>query len=71
MAKALRLMKAIELLVQGWPVKEVAAELGYLQPSRFIELVRQLSDLRREPGASRRLAQMTGVNSSHARHLAR
>jgi AraC-like DNA-binding protein len=36
-----RLMKAIELLVEGCPVKEVAFEVGYRQPSAFVEMFRQ------------------------------
>lgn len=36
-----RLMKAIELLVEGWSVKEVAAEVGYRHSSAFVELFRQ------------------------------
>jgi AraC-like DNA-binding protein len=36
-----RLMKAIELLAGGSPVKEVAYELGYRQPSAFVEVFRR------------------------------
>jgi AraC-like DNA-binding protein len=36
-----RMMKAIELLVEGCPVKEVAGEVGYRQPSAFVELFRK------------------------------
>jgi len=36
-----RLMKAIELLATGCPVKEVAFELGYRQPSAFVEVFRR------------------------------
>jgi AraC-like DNA-binding protein len=39
--RQVRLMKSVELLVEGCPVKEVAAEVGYRQPSAFIELFRQ------------------------------
>jgi AraC family transcriptional regulator of arabinose operon len=39
--RQVRLMKAIELLVEGSPVKEVAAEVGYRQPSAFVKLFRQ------------------------------
>jgi AraC-like DNA-binding protein len=35
-----RLMKAIELLVEGNSIKEVAARVGYRQPSAFVELFR-------------------------------
>ena len=36
-----RLMKAVELLVEGRGVKEVAARVGYRQPSAFVETFRQ------------------------------
>ncbi len=36
-----RLMRAIELLVGGCPVKEVAFEVGYRQPSAFGEMFRR------------------------------
>jgi len=36
-----RLMKAIELLAGGRPVKEVAFEIGYRQPSAFVEVFKQ------------------------------
>lgn len=39
--RQVRLMKAIELLVEGWSVKEVAAEVGYRHSSAFVELFRQ------------------------------
>jgi len=39
--RQVRLMKGIELLVEGRTVKEVAAEVGYRQPSAFIELFRR------------------------------
>lgn len=39
--RQLRLMKGIELLVAGHSVKTVAAEVGYRQPSAFVELFRQ------------------------------
>lgn len=39
--RQLRLMKGIELLVAGRSVKMVAAEVGYRQPSAFVELFRQ------------------------------
>ena len=35
-----RLMKAVELLVSGCAVKEVAFEVGYKQPSAFVEMFR-------------------------------
>ncbi len=38
--RQVRLMKAIELLVEGSPVKAVAAEVGYRQPSAFVEFFR-------------------------------
>lgn len=38
--RQVRLMKAIELLMEGCSVKEVAATVGYRQPSAFIELFR-------------------------------
>jgi AraC-like DNA-binding protein len=39
--RQVRLMKAIELLVGGCPVKEVAFEVGYRQPSAFVEMFRR------------------------------
>jgi AraC-like DNA-binding protein len=39
--RQVRLMKAIELLVGGCPVKEVAFEVGYRQPSAFGEMFRR------------------------------
>ncbi len=36
-----RLMKAIELLVAGSTVKEVAFQIGYRQPSAFVEMFRR------------------------------
>jgi len=39
--RQMRLMKGIELLVEGCSVKVVAAEVGYRQPSAFVELFRQ------------------------------
>ncbi|HEX4595106.1 MAG TPA: helix-turn-helix transcriptional regulator [Bryobacteraceae bacterium] len=36
-----RLMKAIELLAGGSPVKEVAYQIGYRQPSAFVEKFRR------------------------------
>jgi AraC-like DNA-binding protein len=36
-----RLMKAIELLADGRAVKEVAFEIGYRQPSAFVEVFRR------------------------------
>lgn len=39
--KQTRLMKAIELLVAGRQIKEVAFEIGYRQPSAFVEMFRQ------------------------------
>jgi AraC-like DNA-binding protein len=34
-------VKAIELLVVGRQIKEVAFEVGYRQPSAFVEMFRQ------------------------------
>jgi AraC-like DNA-binding protein len=39
--RQMRMMKGIELLVAGGSVKTVAAEVGYRQPSAFVELFRQ------------------------------
>jgi AraC-like DNA-binding protein len=39
--RQVRLMTGIELLVAGRSVKTVAAEVGYRQPSAFVELFRQ------------------------------
>ena len=39
--RQVRLMKGIELLVAGCSVKTVAAEVGYRQPSAFVEVFRQ------------------------------
>lgn len=39
--RQVRLMKGIELLVEGCSVKTVAAEVGYRQPSAFVELFRR------------------------------
>jgi AraC-like DNA-binding protein/mannose-6-phosphate isomerase-like protein (cupin superfamily) len=39
--RQVRLMKAIELLVGGCPVKEVAFEVGYRQSSTFVEMFRK------------------------------
>jgi len=39
--RQVRLTKAIELLVAGSSVKEVAFEVGYRQPSAFVEMFRQ------------------------------
>ena len=39
--RQMRLMKGIELLVEGCSVKVVAAEVGYRQPSAFVELFRK------------------------------
>jgi AraC-like DNA-binding protein len=39
--RQLRLTKAIELLVAGHSVKEVAASVGYRQPSAFVETFRR------------------------------
>lgn len=39
--RQVRLMKGIELLVEGCPVKTVASDVGYRQPSAFAELFRQ------------------------------
>ena len=37
----MRLVEGIELLVEGCAVKTVAAEVGYRQPSAFVELFRK------------------------------
>lgn len=39
--KQVRLKKGVELLVSGASVKEVASQIGYSQPSAFVELFRQ------------------------------
>lgn len=39
--RQLRLMKAVELLASGRLVKQVAGEVGYQQPSAFVEMFRQ------------------------------
>jgi len=39
--RQVRLMKALELLVAGQPVKEVAFQIGYRQPSAFVEMFRR------------------------------
>jgi AraC-like DNA-binding protein/quercetin dioxygenase-like cupin family protein len=39
--RQVRLMRGIELLVEGRSVKTIAAEVGYRQPSAFVELFRQ------------------------------
>ncbi len=39
--RQVRLMKAIERLVEGCAVKQVAFEVGYRQPSAFVEMFRQ------------------------------
>jgi len=39
--KQVRMMKAIELLVEGHAVKEVASEVGYRQSSTFVQLFRE------------------------------
>ena len=38
--RQVRLMKAIELLISGNSVKQTAFEVGYQQPSAFVELFR-------------------------------
>ena len=38
--RQVRLMKAIELLVSGYSVKQTAFEVGYQQPSAFVEMFR-------------------------------
>jgi AraC-like DNA-binding protein len=47
--RQVRLMKAIELLVAGEPVQEVAYSLGYRQPTAFVEMFRGI--LGTTPGA--------------------
>jgi transcriptional regulator GlxA family with amidase domain len=47
--RQVRLMKAIELLVSGESVKEVACALGYRQPTAFVEMFRGI--LGTTPGA--------------------
>jgi AraC-like DNA-binding protein len=39
--RQVRLMKALELLVAGEPVKAVAFQVGYRQPSAFVEMFRR------------------------------
>jgi AraC-like DNA-binding protein len=39
--RQVRLMKAIELLVSGSSIKEVAFKVGYCQPSAFVEMFRR------------------------------
>jgi AraC-like DNA-binding protein len=39
--RQVRLMKAVELLVSGFSVKEVAFGVGYSQPSAFVEMFRR------------------------------
>jgi AraC-like DNA-binding protein/mannose-6-phosphate isomerase-like protein (cupin superfamily) len=39
--RQVRLMKAVELLVSGHSVKQVAFEVGYCQPSAFVEMFRR------------------------------
>jgi AraC-like DNA-binding protein len=39
--RQVRLMKAVELLVSGCSVKEVAFGVGYCQPSAFVEMFRR------------------------------
>ena len=39
--RQVRLMKAIELLVEGRSVKEITAEIGYRHSNAFVELFRQ------------------------------
>jgi|tagenome__1003787_1003787.scaffolds.fasta_scaffold20977489_3 AraC-like DNA-binding protein/quercetin dioxygenase-like cupin family protein len=40
--RQVRLMKAIELLIAGNSVKQTALEVGYLQPSGFVEMFRNV-----------------------------
>jgi AraC-like DNA-binding protein/mannose-6-phosphate isomerase-like protein (cupin superfamily) len=40
--RQVRLMKAVELLVSGCSVKEVAFAVGYRQPSAFVEVFRRM-----------------------------
>src|SRR5438445_6312081 len=46
--RQVRAMKGIELLVAGRSVKTVAAEVGYRQPSAFVELSGRLLERHRE-----------------------
>jgi len=39
--RQVRLMKAVELLVSGYSIKEVAGMVGYCQPSAFVEMFRK------------------------------
>jgi AraC-like DNA-binding protein len=39
--RQVRLMKAVELLVSGRSIKEVAFGVGYRQPSAFVEMFRR------------------------------
>jgi AraC-like DNA-binding protein len=47
--RQVRLVKGMELLVAGRPVKEVAFDVGYRQPSAFVEMFRQTLGI--TPGA--------------------
>jgi AraC-like DNA-binding protein len=47
--RQVRLMKAVELLVSGYSVKEVGFALGYRQPTAFVEMFRGI--LGTTPGA--------------------
>ncbi|WP_406707181.1 helix-turn-helix transcriptional regulator [Tunturiibacter gelidoferens] len=39
--RQVRLTKAVELLVQGRSIKEIAFSVGYRQPSAFVEIFRR------------------------------
>jgi AraC family transcriptional regulator of arabinose operon len=62
--RQVRLMKAIELLVEGSPVKEVAAEVGYRQPSAFVKLFRQTLGMTPKAWASALQGQNSGTTST-------
>jgi AraC-like DNA-binding protein len=47
--RQVRLMKAVELLVSGYSVKEISFALGYRQPTAFVEMFRGI--LGTTPGA--------------------
>jgi len=70
--RQVRLMKAIELLVEGYPVKEVAFEVGYRQPSAFVEMFRQTLGMtpRAWATALERAESGNGLGASHPTSLA-
>jgi AraC-like DNA-binding protein len=62
--RQVRLMKGIELLVEGYSVKQVAAEVGYRQPSAFVELFRQTLGMTPKAWASALQAQNSGTTAN-------